>query len=118
MPNFCFEGWTHAEADWSHKSAALKERHHAPTCACRPGSNICMLAVSMQPYFFGLGEFPLPDIPDGVNSICFRCGPHRSRKSSGIDYVADSRQGLEVPAQCIMEFALRYCQKWSPAGQL
>src|SRR5579862_7779188 len=35
MPDFCFGGWTHAEAVWSHKSACFKERYYVPTCARR-----------------------------------------------------------------------------------
>jgi hypothetical protein len=56
MFDFCFGGWTHAEAGWSHKSAGSKERYYVPTCARRPDSNICMLATLMQPYFFDVRE--------------------------------------------------------------
>ena len=56
MSNFCFEGWMHVEAAWSHKSAYLKERSCVPSHARRPDSNICMHEVSMQPYFFGFRE--------------------------------------------------------------
>jgi hypothetical protein len=60
MPHFYFGGWTHAEAVWSHKSACLKERYYVPTCP-PPDSNICMLAVFMQPYFLGGRQILIPN---------------------------------------------------------
>ena len=35
---------------------SLKERSYVPSHARRPDSNICMLEVSAQPYFFGSRE--------------------------------------------------------------
>ena len=102
----------HAEAVRSHKNRRAPRTLPLAYLARRPDSNICTQVRLMQPYFFGFREILLsvlsvPGFPDGVklapnivwrkNSICFRCGrPHSSRKSSGIDYVADARQGLEV----------------------
>src|SRR5579864_688853 len=111
MPHFRFGGWMHAETGWSHKSACLKS---ATTCPVRPAAQVQIYACSRfrrNPISFVSGKFfsrshpilavarrhkLLPKTVWRTNSIGFRCRPHRSRKSSGIDYVADPRQGLEV----------------------